>query len=236
MWIYTVDGFYSAVQDRENEGIIMARARKIEDLERMILRLNRAGHWPGVTITTTAGTDYAFRVFMPRDSWELYVRLATSAIDYDNFKNAAAPHSDDRHEAYYRVWEIMADWQAGRIRPLPRQRQLWGWRPSFGSRTIAEDEEVSPILATYELVKQGATQDEVSDRLSESYNIEEIEAALAATNDLVLRPYLQHVIEQWGGDPQVLIDEQWPPEHGTYDEFAADLAFDADRERRLFGR
>lgn len=256
MWLYTVDGFYSAVQDRVNPGIIMARARELEDLERMILRLNRAGHWPGVTIMTTTGTDYAFRVFIPRETWELYVRLVTSAIDYDNFKLRATPEYDDRHEAYQRVWEIMAAWQEGQIKPRI-------WRPSFSRNfqvdsseyqdgdifePLAEYNEDDPgpfvseptdavrvVQVTASLLKDGATFEEIADRLLELYDENDLKAALGITNDVVISDTVARVLDMLA-DPQVDIDIEYPPDHGTYDEFLADLAFDADRERRYFGR
>jgi hypothetical protein len=78
MWIFTIDGYYSAVQDKEDPTRIMVRSRKKVDLQTLLKRLERED----LTILAWAGSDYAFRVFMPRELWNSYLNMAGRELDH----------------------------------------------------------------------------------------------------------------------------------------------------------
>jgi len=60
MWILTVDGFYSAVQDKGDPARIMVRARQKRELETLLKRLDGED----LEILAWTGSDYAYRVFL----------------------------------------------------------------------------------------------------------------------------------------------------------------------------
>lgn len=103
MWIFTVDGFFSAVEAKG--GGLMIRARFREDLEHLIKR-----GMADKIVDTTATADYPYRVFVTKKAWAKYVADSAMAIDYPNFKDKAlAKASWDRSERYHRVWADMAE-------------------------------------------------------------------------------------------------------------------------------
>lgn len=108
MWIFTLDGFFSTVQDKDDAGRIMVRSRIKEDLENMLARLDSQE----TEILAWVGADYAFRVFIPRAEWRRYLETMSDDLDYTNFKNAAVSHDDyARSQAYYDIWRRLYDWQ-----------------------------------------------------------------------------------------------------------------------------
>ncbi len=108
MWIFTLDGFFSAVQDRNDPGQIMVRSRLRVDLEKMLARLEMKE----TEILAWVGTDYAYRVFIPRSAWRGYLEMMSDGLDYTNFKAAVVEHQDQgRSAAYYSVWRRLYDWQ-----------------------------------------------------------------------------------------------------------------------------
>jgi hypothetical protein len=108
MWIFTLDGFFSAVQDKNDPGRIMVRSRLKEDLENMLARLTGQD----AEILAWTGTDYAYRVFIPRSEWRRYLETMSDGLNYTNFKAAAVDHQDHaRSQAYYTVWRRLHEWQ-----------------------------------------------------------------------------------------------------------------------------
>jgi hypothetical protein len=100
MWIYTKDGFYSVVEDRDNPGLLLVRARVEGDIERQ---------WPQAMVERNAGTDYLYRARMPREAVALALDRLVSKIDYTNFKDSI---SDSRRSPWYmKVWTTMWDMQ-----------------------------------------------------------------------------------------------------------------------------
>jgi hypothetical protein len=104
MWLFTRDGFYSAVQDDYcSVGELMIRARVIEDLERLLdkLKINDAD------ILVIKNADYRYRVKLTPEQWAAYVAQEAAHIDYANFKNSVAAEDPDRSSAYMKCWEAM---------------------------------------------------------------------------------------------------------------------------------
>ena len=110
MWVFNKDGFFSAVQHKDDPGSVVVRARVHEDL---LLACDRMG--VDGCERTLREADYAFRVTVPRALWVAYVRhTANDLLDYTNFK--AAVHGEpDRDRALLRVWQAMHDLQEDRI-------------------------------------------------------------------------------------------------------------------------
>ena len=118
MWIFTKYGFFSAVCARQGDGgpgqpvakdRIMVRARVRSHLEALQDRF--ADLLGDSEIKEFVGTDYAFRIFLPKTVWSNVVAELTNELDYDNFKSAVARHQGREGAAYehslHDVWSVM---------------------------------------------------------------------------------------------------------------------------------
>ena len=104
MWLFTRDGFYSAVHDDYcSPGELMIRARVIEDLERLLKRLEI----DDADILVIKNADYRYRVKLSPEQWAGYVAAEAAGIDYANFKNSVAADDPERSSAYMKIWEAM---------------------------------------------------------------------------------------------------------------------------------
>jgi len=101
MWLTTTEGFFSAVEDRDEQGSVLVRARVRGDLEQLADAL-------GVEVLEMPAADYPFRVRVSKADWAGYVANCAGRIDYDNFKDAvAARQGHDRAEVYMGVWSAL---------------------------------------------------------------------------------------------------------------------------------
>jgi hypothetical protein len=102
MWLFTLDGFYSAVAAHDDPDTLVVRARVRIDAELLVARVGTG------EVLETRDRDYRYRVLLPRAVWAEYVAQAAGAIDYDNFKNAVA-RAQGRRRAndYAAVWGVM---------------------------------------------------------------------------------------------------------------------------------
>jgi hypothetical protein len=99
----TTNGFFSAVEDRDDCDAVFVRARVREDAEHMAAAV-------GGKVIETPTADYRFRVRMAKTDWAGYVADCASAIDYDNFKNAvAARQGPARASVYGEVWATLLE-------------------------------------------------------------------------------------------------------------------------------
>lgn len=118
MWLFTKHGFFSAVCARQGSGKhgqpvnpdrIMVRARVREHLEALQARF--ADLLGQAEIRESAGTDYAFRLFVGKSAWAKVVAGLAEETDYDNFKSEVARHRGEAGETYerslHKVWDIM---------------------------------------------------------------------------------------------------------------------------------
>lgn len=83
MWLFTLDGFYSAVQDKQNKDVIWIRTRVKEDLTRLIETYAVVAS----PIEENRGTDYKYRVAVWREEWCRVMFECAEDIDYENFKD-----------------------------------------------------------------------------------------------------------------------------------------------------
>ncbi len=120
MWIFTKYGFYSAVCARQGGGErgqpvdpdrIMVRARVCEHLEVLIAKFPE--QFGQSEIKAFTGTDYAYRIFVPKPDWMNVLAGLGDDLDYDNFKSAVARHQGHNHyeHALHDVWSVMHDVQ-----------------------------------------------------------------------------------------------------------------------------
>lgn len=115
MWIFTVDGFFSAVLDKGTRKLVV-RARFKEDLEKIMERLGATK-----VIDTSKYRDYPYRILTTNGAWARYVAECAEAIDYSNFKDRVLPKaSRDRDARYHKVWAAMA---------FPEMKRSWS--PAF---------------------------------------------------------------------------------------------------------
>ena len=117
MWIFTRYGFFSAVSARQGDGShgqpvdpdqIMVRARVRKHLEALISAFPLLA---GSAMKTFTGTDYAYRIFVPKSVWSQVLAALGNDIDYDNFKSEVASLQGRGGGAYehalHAVWSVM---------------------------------------------------------------------------------------------------------------------------------
>ena len=111
MWLYTKLGFFSIVHKppcKKDELLIRTRCR--EDLESLSKTLSQTSDLKGVIIESK-DSDYAYRMVVPRSILAPFMASQIVNLDYANFK-ATIPYNDGpRHEAYFKCWEVMNEWQ-----------------------------------------------------------------------------------------------------------------------------
>ena len=103
MWVMTTDGFFSAVQHRDEPNILLIRARSRADLENLADRIGLDES--KIVVDTKA--DYLFRVFVPRQAWITYLTSASEDLDYPNFKSAVGATNPERAYLYHDVWHTL---------------------------------------------------------------------------------------------------------------------------------
>lgn len=103
MWVCLNSSFLSIVHKECKPDELLVRARRKGDIESV---------FPGVKVTNSTHTDYAFRAVVPRQAVAEVMMYEVLGIDYDNFKNSVK----DRplHDAYAAFWNIHARLQPTR--------------------------------------------------------------------------------------------------------------------------
>lgn len=124
MWIFTTEGFISAVQDKKDDEKLVIRARDRAALESMLQTIELAGEainrdaedgvepveFGPYEIETGKGTDYRWRVAgMDRGTFALFMQFEImNFLHYTNYKDALTK-SRGRvyHDAAMNVWVDM---------------------------------------------------------------------------------------------------------------------------------
>jgi hypothetical protein len=122
MWIFTKYGFFSAVCARTGDGrqsrpvdpdTIMVRARTRDHLDALTKRF--ADLLAACEVKEFAGTDYRYRLFVPKSQWREVVSRLADETDYDNFKSEVARHQGGAGAAYqhslHKVWSVVRELQ-----------------------------------------------------------------------------------------------------------------------------
>lgn len=107
MWIFTKEGFFSAVFDKYcNRGELMIRSRCRDDLGRLSKKLY--GYQDGSKIFKIPHADYRFRMKATKNDWAEYLVNCALDVDYANVKDKIVPAGDNlRQDAYYQVWTAL---------------------------------------------------------------------------------------------------------------------------------
>ncbi len=119
MWVFTKDGFFSAVQDRDDQDKVVIRSRFEDDLFNLLGKMGRFYY----DILYTPEADYPVRIVASKDAWGEYLNnYAINDLDYPNFK--ASLTDDTRHDCYLKVWMVLRDEQLRiekeRQKPAPK--------------------------------------------------------------------------------------------------------------------
>lgn len=124
MWIFTRDGFYSAVQHNESSDLLQVRARRRDDLE----RLAAAVGYSDAPIIELPDADYRWRLNVQRDDFAGYMSRAVESIDYEtNVKGTLARGDKARKSAMMSVWSAMYSLQERQFDVDPDQLELFEW-------------------------------------------------------------------------------------------------------------
>ena len=134
MWLQTTDGFFSVVEHRDNDELVLIRARTREDLENLT-RYDAEG-FDDEHIIEDLAADYQWRLIAPRAAWLEVLTKLTNEIDYDNFKDAVKKkQGPERASLYMNIWTILRRLQYGN----PEKRDLLG-QYSFDDDYLDDDE------------------------------------------------------------------------------------------------
>ena len=83
MWIFTDNGFVSAVRKADNPTVLTVRARDRKSLESLVAQT-------GVEIAQSPNADYPYRVFVKQDEFAQWAFEQSMNVNYNNFKNQVA--------------------------------------------------------------------------------------------------------------------------------------------------
>jgi hypothetical protein len=103
MWVYLNNAFLSIVAHRTNPEIILVRARLKGDIERV---------FPKAVVIESPRNDYRFHADVKRTEVSRVFADLVAGVKYDNFKHSVG--EPDRHDAYVKAWEAMANLQRRR--------------------------------------------------------------------------------------------------------------------------
>lgn len=135
MWIFTKHGFFSAVCARQGNG----KHGQPVDPDRIVVRARLRSHlkalqerFPALLgecdIQESAGTDYAFRLFVQKSAWVRVLAGLAEETDYDNFKGEVARHQGKAGAAYERslhgVWSVIHKLQESEGLPPVTPKQI----------------------------------------------------------------------------------------------------------------
>jgi len=123
MWLFTPDGFFSAVQHKDHPDKIMIRTRSKMHAERLIEAVPKGSARPEI-VETPPPADYRFRVTVTREEWVFMVGTFAADIDYLNFKNQAAKkqHPKGFMSALHGVWSELLTFQDSLFRGTKKGR------------------------------------------------------------------------------------------------------------------
>ncbi|HEV2326444.1 MAG TPA: hypothetical protein VGS10_21075 [Terracidiphilus sp.] len=118
MWVFTRYGFVSIACASKHDGSVdearvMVRARLREHLENLCERFPNS-EMAKVPILNDAGTDYRFRVVIPKSEWATILNELALEQTWTNFKNEASRFarlkktSSSYVDALHDVWQVMA--------------------------------------------------------------------------------------------------------------------------------
>ena len=84
MWIFSEDGFFSTVVDRDDPTVLAVRSRDGRSLWNFC---NTVGLRANDHVVETRDRDYPWRVRVPKQVWVRYMETKASELDYVDFKS-----------------------------------------------------------------------------------------------------------------------------------------------------
>lgn len=103
MWVFTPEGFISAVDNKAKSGLITVRARDRQSLGTL-------AEMADTKIEFTPGRDYQYRVYVSKEMFQDYMRILVDSINYPNFKDELyATRGKTFARAAGQVWGVMCD-------------------------------------------------------------------------------------------------------------------------------
>lgn len=126
MWILLSDAFFSIVESEYEKDILVVRARMEEDIPRVF-------NVKPEDLLEDIGTDYKFRIYLPRLRVAKRIQEEVESIDYTNFKDSISHGTTvdkERHGIYSSIWSILFRWQTDRY-GYNRDDNWWNYR-SYG--------------------------------------------------------------------------------------------------------
>lgn len=136
MWIISTDGFLSVVEHRTDHSLVLVRARDKRHLENLLeyvpdqIETKRKYMPRTVTkvdkaIVDTTNSDYRYRITIPKRAMALAAQKMVLAVNYPNFKNAAAVRKGRTSQGFvnalHDVWDAFAKIQATK----PWATKIW---------------------------------------------------------------------------------------------------------------
>jgi len=102
----TQHGFFSVVQDEEDDSYLLIRARRKTDLDNLV---ELASFKAVVEETDTA--DYKFVVRLKRGSARRLLAATFEKIDYPNFRDKISKTPDQREKifSYRQIWSTLSE-------------------------------------------------------------------------------------------------------------------------------
>jgi hypothetical protein len=115
MWIINEDGFFSAVEDWDNDQFLYVRGRAESDLQAFVRTASSTTPKPAgwrPEIVNTPERDYEWRVHAPRSVWAQYLSTKASDISYGNFKDHCSDtwHKEHRDGTRQRLSVLHEAW------------------------------------------------------------------------------------------------------------------------------
>jgi hypothetical protein len=101
MWLFTDEGFVSAVRKGHGEANLVVRSRSMA-------ALGTLSEFARTAIVRTPRADYPFRVHVTPETWGEFVKTVAVAVDYRNFKTQVKKTlGRDHSDALGLVWKAM---------------------------------------------------------------------------------------------------------------------------------
>ena len=134
MWLLTPQGFFSAVVSADSEADLLIRTRHRDDVDNLNASLRALG-FAAKPLIAYAGSDYAWRIVVPKNEWVAFLAQQVDDLQYDNFKSEVTKTQGiKRHDIYMRVWTALlaieqlpgaARGKAKAIRQTPDRPSRW---------------------------------------------------------------------------------------------------------------
>jgi len=118
MWIFTTCGFVSAVQDWNDTGCLLVRARDRASLESLATATK-------TSVEHSPDADYPYRLQVSKDAFATWIAQQGTAIDYPNFKSEVAASRGAKFAGVLgKVWSILHEVEdpSARHRPDPTKQ------------------------------------------------------------------------------------------------------------------